>query len=98
MRLEWWHGTQRVEGETVMKSIARRIARLEERALRQRQEAEPSPAEILLERRRKHALAEGREPEPDREFRVHLDGKGRRLSLADILLMGRRRSDAVPGL
>jgi hypothetical protein len=50
----------------MMNTIARRIKRLEDREFRSRAEQGPNLVAILLERRRKRAIADGREPEPDR--------------------------------
>jgi hypothetical protein len=78
-------------------AIARRLKRLEELEFQHRAELGPSLAKILLERRRKRALAQGREPEPDPRPGCYLDSRGRSLSLADIMLQRRanRRSEAA---
>ena len=73
-----------------MNSIARRIRRLENLALRYRAESGPNPVDVLMERRRKCAIAEGRKPEPDRPPTRWIDSNGRCLSLAEILLENRR--------
>jgi hypothetical protein len=75
----------------MMNTIARRIKRLEDREFRSRAEQGPNLAAILLEQRRKRAIAEGREPEPDRPPGRLTDSSGRRLSLADVLLQNRKR-------
>ena len=67
-------------------SFARRLRKLEALEFQYRAELGPSPAAILLERRRKHAIAEGRVPEPDRPLGNLIDSKGRPLSLANVLL------------
>jgi hypothetical protein len=75
-------------------SFARRLKKLEALEFQYRAELGPSPAATLLERRRKRALAEGREPEPDRQPECLLDSKGRPLSLADVLLQRRVKYEA----
>ncbi len=74
----------------MMKAIARRIKRLEDFELQNRPESELSLVDVVLERRRKRAIAEGREPEPDPPPKRAIDSSGRALSLADILLQNRR--------
>ena len=73
-----------------MNSIARRIKRLENLEVRQRAESGPDLVAIILERRRKRAIAQGREPEPERSPERSperlLDSNGRRFSLADVML------------
>jgi hypothetical protein len=79
-------------------AIARRLRRLEELEFQQhRAEPGPSLAAILLERRRKRAIAEGREPEPDRPAGRFLDSRGRPLSLADVLLQSREKRRLAEG-
>ena len=50
----------------------------------------PDLAGILLERRRKRAIAEGREPEPDPPRRRLVYSSGE-VSIADVLLHDRRK-------
>jgi hypothetical protein len=75
----------------MMNAIARRLRNLEELQFQHRAEPGPSLAAIMLERRRKSAIAEGREPEPDRLPGRFMDSRGRLLSLADVLLQRRRK-------
>jgi hypothetical protein len=77
----------------MMNAIARRLRRLEELEFQHRAEPGPSSAAILLERRRKHTIAEGREPEPDRPPGRFMDSRGRPLSLADVLLQRRGKRE-----
>ena len=70
----------------MMNAIARRLRRLEKLEFQHRAEPGPSLAAILLERRQRYAIAEGREPEPDRPPGRVMDSRGRLLSLADVLL------------
>lgn len=70
-----------------MNSITRRIRRLESLLLH----SEESLVDVLLERRRRRALAEGRPPEPHRPQGRLVDANGRCPSLADILLKNRKR-------
>ena len=70
------------------KTIVRRIRRLEDLQLRCQPESGPSLADIFIERRRKRALAEGREPDPPSGQRM--DSRARHLSLADVLLENRK--------
>ena len=72
------------------RDIARRLRRLEELEFQYREEAGPDLVAILLERRRKRAIAEGREPEPDPRL---IDSRGRPLSLADVLLQHRKNRE-----
>jgi hypothetical protein len=76
-------------------AIARRLRRLEELEFQHRAAPGSSLVAILLERRRKRAIADGREPEPDPPPGCYLDSGGRPLSLADIMLQRRanRRSE-----
>jgi hypothetical protein len=68
-----------------MRAIASRIRKLEKLVLRHRAETGPDLAAILLERRRKSAIVEGREPEPDPPRRPLVDAIGRPLLLSEIL-------------
>jgi len=77
----------------MMKTMARRLKRLEELEFQHRAELGPSLAAILLERRRKRAIAEGREPEPDPPPGRLIDSRGRLLSLADLLLQHRKKRE-----
>jgi len=74
-----------------MKVMERRIRRLE--AFRARHHAEPDLAALIIERRRKRLIAEGKEPEPDppRDDQSDVDSDGRPLGLADLILKYRRR-------
>ena len=74
----------------MMNEIARRLRKLEELQFQHRAEPGPSLAAILLERRRKRAIAEGREPEPDPRL---IDSRRRPLSLADVLLQHRKNRE-----
>jgi hypothetical protein len=76
----------------MMNAIARRLRKLEELQFRHRAEPGPSLAAILLERRRKSAIAEGREPELDRPSGPFIDSPGRLVSLADVLLQRRKNA------
>jgi hypothetical protein len=78
---------------TMMNAIARRLRRLEELAFQQRAETGPDLVAILLERRRKRAIAEGREPEPDPPPGRLIDSKGRPFSLADVMLQHRKKRE-----
>jgi hypothetical protein len=68
-----------------MRAIASRIKRLEKLELQHREKTGPDLAAILLERRRKHAIAEGREPEPDPPRGLLVNSSGRPLVLSEIL-------------
>ena len=78
-------------------AIARRLRRLEELEFQHRAEPGPSLVAILLERRRKRAIADGREPEPDRQPGRYLDSRGRPLSLADVMLQSRAKRKLAEG-
>jgi hypothetical protein len=82
----------------MMNAIARRLRRLEELEFQHRAELGPSPGAILLERRRKRAIAEGREPEPDPPPGRLIDSRGRPLSLADVLLQHRKNRETSESL
>jgi hypothetical protein len=73
-------------------SFARRLRKLEELEFQQRADSGPSLAAILLERRRKSAIAEGRELELDRPSGPFIDSPGRLVSLADVLLQRRKNA------
>jgi hypothetical protein len=79
----------------MMKAIARRIRRLEDLEVQQQAEEGPDLVAIILERRRKRAMAEGSEPEParsrERATSRLLVPSGRRCSLADVMLQARKR-------
>ncbi len=79
----------------MINALARRIKRLEGLEIQQRQESGPDLVAIIMERRRKRAIAEGREPEPERSRErapsSFLDSSGRRCSLADVMLQARKR-------
>jgi hypothetical protein len=83
-----------------MGAIDRRLSKLEKLLFQQREEILPDLAGILLERRRKRAIAEGREPEPDPP-RARLVYSGGRVSIAEVLLHDRRkvreRANSAPG-
>ena len=87
------HAEKNSEVYTMMKTMARRLKRLEELEFQHRAELGPSLAAILLERRRKRAIAEGREPEPDPPPGRLIDSRGRLLSLADLLLQHRKKRE-----
>jgi len=74
-------------------SFARRLRKLEALEFQYRAELGPSPAAILLERRRKRARAEGRVPEPDRPPGNLIDSKGRPLSFANVLIQRRKKRE-----
>ena len=78
-----------------MNAIARRIKRLENLEIQQQAESGPDLVAIILERRRKRAIAEGRDPEPERSRERSpehlLDSSGRRFSLADVMLQARKQ-------
>ena len=76
----------------MLKTIVKRRKRLEDLEFQHRAELGPSPVAILLERRRKFAIAEGREPEPDRPPGRY-DSRGRPLSIADVMLQRRRQRE-----
>ena len=59
------HSSTHREVYTMRNAIARRLRRLEELEFQHRAEPGSSLVAILLERRRKRAIADGREPEPD---------------------------------
>jgi len=73
-----------------MRAIDRRLSKLEKLLFQQREEILPDLAGILLERRRKRAIAEGREPEPDPP-RARVVYSGGRVSIAEVLLHDRRK-------
>ena len=79
----------------MINAIARRIKRLEYLEIQQREESGPDLVAIIMERRRKRAIAEGREPEPyrlpERFPDRFLDSRGRPLSVADVMLQQRKR-------
>lgn len=75
-------------------AIARRLRRLEELEFQHRAEPGPSLVAILLERRRKRAIAEGREPEPDPQPGCYVE---RPLSLADVMLQSRAKRKLAEG-
>jgi hypothetical protein len=77
----------------MMNAIARRIKRLEDLEVQQQAESGPDLVAIILERRRKRAIAEGRVPEPDRPPGNLIDSKGRPLSLANVLLQRREKRE-----
>lgn len=83
-----------------MRAIDRRLCKLEKLLFQQREEILPDLAGILLERRRKWAIAEGREPEPDPP-RARVVYSGGRVSIAEVLLHDRRerreRANSAPG-
>jgi hypothetical protein len=65
--------------------IARRLRKLEKLVLQRRADTGPDLVAELLERRRKRAIAEGREPEPDPPGGVLVDARGCPLVLSEIL-------------
>jgi hypothetical protein len=79
----------------MMHAISRRIKRLENLEIEQREESGPDLMTIIMERRRKRAIAEGREPEPyrlpERFPDRFLDSRGRPISVADVMLQQRKR-------
>jgi hypothetical protein len=79
----------------MMNAIAKRIKRLENLEAQQQAESGPDLVAIILERRRKRAIAEGREPEPEqsreRPPERFMDSSGRCFSLADVILQARKR-------
>lgn len=78
-----------------MNAIAKRIKRLENLEVQQQAQLGPDFVAQILERRRKRAIAEGREAElerlPERLPQRFLDNRGRRFSLADVILQRRKR-------
>ena len=74
-----------------MKTISRRLRRLEERFAPQENEELGRLVELLQARRRRHAEACG-EPFELRPCEVLSDDQSRPLSIADILRSGRRRT------
>jgi hypothetical protein len=77
----------------MVSTIARRIKRLEDLKFKQRAETGPDLVATLLARRRKHAIAESQEPEPDRPPGP-VDSGGYPFSLADVLPQRRKKPDA----
>jgi hypothetical protein len=75
----------------MLKAISRRIKRLEDLKFRQRPKSGPDLAAIMLERRRKRALAEGREPGPRRSPRRLEVLRDRPITFADVLIQNRTR-------
>ena len=82
---------------TMIRDIARRLRKLEELDFQQRVDSGPSLVAILLERRRKRAIADGGEPEPDSQPGCYVDSRGRLLSLADVLLQNRAKRKLAEG-
>jgi hypothetical protein len=78
-------------------AIARRLRKLEEVEFQHRAEPGPSLVAILLERRWKHGIAEGREPEPDPQPGCYVDSRGQPLSLADVILQSRAKRKLAEG-
>lgn len=79
-----------------MNAIARRIKRLENLKVQQQAEAGPDLVAVILERRRRRAIAEGREPEALRSWeRSPEPPLNSRLSLADVILQARKRRLAL---
>ena len=74
-----------------MKAIIRRLRRLEEITVVHQQEEGPNLAELLRERRRHRAEANG-EPFEERPYRGLTYDPIEAPSVADILRMGRRRA------
>jgi hypothetical protein len=77
-----------------MGAIARRIKRLENLRFQNQAESGPDLVAIFLARRRKRAIAEGREPGPDPPPGPFLDSSGHPLTLAAVLLQRRKRPEA----
>ena len=79
----------------MINAIARRIKRLENLETQQRDESSPDLVTMLVERRRKRAIAAGRVPEPERpsEYfpRRFRDIAARTFSVADVILAARKR-------
>ena len=73
-----------------MRTTTRRLNKLEHITFGSKQSRnEPSPAEVIRERRRLRFIAEGREPEKPRPPISHYDEHGRPRTIAEILRKGR---------
>ena len=78
-----------------MKAIIRRLRRLEEvRVVREHEEG-PNVVELIRERRRRRAEANGA-PFEERPYEWHTDDQNGPLSVADILRMGRKHAAMRP--
>jgi hypothetical protein len=75
-----------------MKAIARRLKKLEDLEIQQR-DSGPSLVAVLLARRRRRAIAEGREPEPDPPPEGRFDSSGKPLLISEILRKRWRKSE-----
>jgi hypothetical protein len=80
-------------GSTMLKSISRRIKRLENLKFHQRPKSGPHLAAIMVERRRKHALTEGRKPAPPRPPGRLVVLRDCPITFADVLIQNRRRPE-----
>ena len=74
-----------------MRTISRRLRKLEDRFAPKENEEVRSLVTLLRERRRRRAEANG-EPFDERPSEWHIDDQNGPLSIADILRMGRRRA------
>jgi hypothetical protein len=79
-----------------MRTLNRRISRLEERFASRLDEERPSPAEVIRERRRRRLAAEGREPEKDPLWKNVIDTGSRPRSIADVIRSARFRRRPRP--
>ena len=77
--------------------MPRRLKRPKELEFQHRAELGPNLVAILLERRRKRAIAEGREPETDPQPGCYVDSRGRPLWLADVILQSRAKRKLAEG-
>jgi hypothetical protein len=77
-----------------MKPMIRRLQKLEYSASLQRNERGQTPAQVLRERRRRLAEAEG-VPFVDTPGRALTNNQGQPLSVADVLRMGRWGRDDI---
>ena len=75
-----------------MKPMIRRLQKLEHSASLQRNEYGQTPAQVLRERRRRLAEAQG-VPFVDTPVRAPINNQGRPLSVAEVLRWGRRGCD-----
>ena len=78
-------------------AFAQTTQETEELEFQHRAEPGPSLVAILLERRRKRAIADGREPEPDPQPGCYLDSRGQPLSLGDAILQSRAKRKLAEG-
>jgi hypothetical protein len=76
-----------------MKTMARRVHRLEKQFAPRLDDQGRSIADVIRERRHRRLAAEGKEPEPElpRRREDYYDAHGRPLSVAEIIINARHR-------